>query len=178
MKYLFDLDGTLVDTDELNRDAYRYALEKLGYPKTSGCETRLTRKDLSFVNADDLEKIIKLKQKYFAGIWLPYRITINTALMQRIKKYGKDNCYIWTKASKNRVNSILKQCNLTSMFKSVLYDQKFNWHISMKTIQRAIGSDEFIIFDNEPVFFDELFSQNIAHIVSKQFDVYAYHIKL
>lgn len=31
MKYLFDLDGTLVDTDKLNRDAYRYALEKLGY---------------------------------------------------------------------------------------------------------------------------------------------------
>ena len=32
MKYLFDLDETLIHSDSLNSDAYNYALEKCGYP--------------------------------------------------------------------------------------------------------------------------------------------------
>lgn len=89
MKYLFDLDGTLIHSDALNNDAYNYALEKFGYPQIFSPERRLTRKDLLFVKTEDLTNIIKLKQKYFTEIWLPYRLTINTALTQRIRKLAK-----------------------------------------------------------------------------------------
>ena len=84
MKYLFDLDETLIHSDSLNCDAYNYALEKCGYPRIEDC-LRLTRDSLQFIPTTDLKKIIKIKQNYFTKSWLPYRIVLNTALLQRIK---------------------------------------------------------------------------------------------
>ena len=175
---LFDLDGTLIHSDTLNNDAYNYALEKFGYPQIFSPERRLTRKDLLFVKTEDLTNIIKLKQKYFTEIWLPYRLTINTVLIQRIRKISKDSCYIWTKANKNRVFSILKQCGLTNLFKAVLFDEKLNFYVSMQEIRKTVHSDEFIIYENDTVLFDGVPLQKIDHIIAGKFDVYAYHIKL
>lgn len=50
MKYLFDLDETLIHSDSLNSDAYNYALEKCGYPRIEDC-LRLTRDSLQFIPA-------------------------------------------------------------------------------------------------------------------------------
>lgn len=178
MKYLFDLDGTLIHSDALNNDAYNYALEKFGYPQIISPERRLTRKDLLFVKTEDLTNIIKLKQKYFTEIWLPYRLTINTGLTQRIREISKDSCYIWTKANKNRVFSILKQCGLTNLFKAVLFDEKLNFDVSMQEIRKTIHSDEFIIYENDTALFDGFPLQKIDHIIAGKFDVHAFYIKL
>ena len=110
MKYLFDLDETLIHSDSLNCDAYNYALAKCGYPRIEDC-LRLTRDSLQFLPASDLKKIIRIKQNYFTKSWLPYRIVLNTALLQRIRGYGKKNCYLWTSASKQRALSVLRRCN-------------------------------------------------------------------
>lgn len=107
MKYLFDLDETLIHSDSLNCDAYNYALEKCGYPRIEDC-LRLTRDSLQFIPASDLKKIIRIKQNYFTRSWLPYRIVLNTALLQRIRGYGKKNCYLWTSASKQRAQGYIE----------------------------------------------------------------------
>lgn len=115
MKYLFDLDETLIHSDFLNCDAYNYALAKCGYLRIEDC-LRLTRDSLQFIPTTDLKKIIKIKQNYFTKSWLPYRIVLNTALLQRIRGYGKKNCYLWTSASKQRALSVLRRCKLKHFF--------------------------------------------------------------
>lgn len=58
MKYLFDLDETLIHSDSLNCDAYNYALAKCGYPRIEDC-LRLTRDSLQFIPTTDLKKSLK-----------------------------------------------------------------------------------------------------------------------
>ena len=66
MKYIFDLDETLIQSTTLNNDAYNYALEKFGYPRINTSE-RITREELNFIPEELLRKIIKEKQKYFSS---------------------------------------------------------------------------------------------------------------
>lgn len=87
MKYIFDLDDTLIYSTALNNDAYNYALEKFGYPRINTSK-RLTREKLKFISSEKLKKIIEEKQKYFTGEWLSYRVILNSELIERIKKYG------------------------------------------------------------------------------------------
>jgi len=48
LKYLIDLDDTLIYSTPLNNDAYNYALQKFGYQVIT-TKKRITREDLSFV---------------------------------------------------------------------------------------------------------------------------------
>lgn len=83
MKYIFDLDDTLISSTALNNDAYNYALEKYGYPRvcTNG---RLTREKLKFIPESILDKIICEKQRHFTSKWLPDRIVLNKELKEVI----------------------------------------------------------------------------------------------
>mgnify|MGYP002711203293 CR=1 FL=1 len=109
MKYFIDLDDTLVNSTILNNDAYNFALEQYGFDRIVTKE-RLTR-DL-LVGYKNLDKIIKLKQKYFTLEWLPYRLILNKELLSKLNKFGKLNCFLWTKADKTRANKIVESCNL------------------------------------------------------------------
>lgn len=153
MKYLFDLDETLIHSDSLNSDAYNYALAKCGYPRIEDC-LRLTRDSLQFIPTTDLKKIIRIKQNYFTRSWLPYRIVLNTALLQRIRGYGKKNCYLWTSASKQRALSVLRRCKLKHFFNRILFDKKTNISASMQKLKGQLHSDKFIIFENDPTLFE------------------------
>ena len=166
MKYLFDLDETLIHSDSLNSDAYNYALEKCGYPRIEDC-LRLTRDSLQFIPTTDLKKIIRIKQNYFTRSWLPYRIVLNTALLQRIRGYGKKNCYLWTSASKQRALSVLRRCKLKHFFNRILFDKKTNISASMQKLKGQLHSDKFIIFENDPTLFENHHIQIMERIVSE-----------
>lgn len=49
MKYIIDLDDTLIQSTVLNNDAYSYALEKCGYTRLNTKE-RLMREKLQFIS--------------------------------------------------------------------------------------------------------------------------------
>ena len=177
MKYLFDLDETLIHSDSLNSDAYNYALEKCGYPRIEDC-LRLTRDSLQFIPASDLKKIIRIKQNYLTRSWLPYRIVLNTALLQRIRGYGKKNCYLWTSASKQRALSVLRRCKLKHFFNRILFDKKTNISASMQKLKGQFHSDKFIIFENDPTLFENHHIQIMERIVSEKFHVYVYLVDI
>ena len=64
MKYIIDLDDTLICSTKLNNDAYNYSLEKYGFNRISTTD-RITRDKLTFINSELLKKIITEKQIYF-----------------------------------------------------------------------------------------------------------------
>lgn len=175
MKYIFDLDETLIQSTTLNNDAYNYALEKFGYPRTNTSE-RLTREKLNFIPSTLLQKIIKEKQKYFTSEWLPYRITINTELVELIRGHGRKNCYLWTKASKNRVKSILRYCCLDNLFNKIIFDDKSTFLTSIEKLKAVTHSDKFIIYEDTLNLFDNEQVELLEHFVTESFDVFEYSI--
>ncbi len=111
MKYIFDLDETLISTTALNNDAYNYAFERYGYLRINTI-SRITRDDLALIEPKLKAKIVRDKLKYFTSEWLPYRTILNKMLIESIIGYGRKDCYLWTKAEKARVKLILRYCNL------------------------------------------------------------------
>jgi len=175
MKYIFDLDETLIQSTTLNNDAYNYALEKFGYQRINTSE-RITREKLNFIPVELLRKIIKEKQKYFTSEWLPYRIIINKELVIKLKEYGRKNCYLWTKANKDRVKSILSYCKLDRLFGKIIFDDKTAFKTSIAKLNAATCSGMFIIYENNKKFFDNERVKIIEHLKTKYFDVTKYLI--
>lgn len=175
MKYIFDLDETLIKSSTLNNDAYNYALEKFGYPRIITSD-RLTREKFNFIPSTLLQKIIKEKQKYFTSEWLPYRIIINTELVELIRKYGKKNCYLWTKASKNRVKSILRYCCLDNLFNKIIFDDKSTYQTSIEKLKAVTHSDKFIIYEDNHNLFDNEYVKISEQLKTQNFNITEYLI--
>lgn len=110
--------------------------------------------------------------------WLPYRIVLNTALLQRIREYGKTNCYLWTSASKQRALSVLRRCKLKHFFNRILFDKKTNITASMQKLKGRLHSDKFIIFENDPTLLENNHIQIMERIVSEKFHVYVYSVDM
>lgn len=177
MKYIFDLDDTLIQSTSLNNDAYNYALEKFGYSRIKTIE-RITRETINFLPPVILRNIIEEKQKYFISEWLPYQTIVNQKLIERIVGYSQENCYLWTKASKRRVTPILKYFNLEGLFNGVIFDNKANFYDSIQKLKVLTQSYEFTIYENNHKFFNDEQTRIIEYIKTENFDVAAYLIKI
>lgn len=169
------MDDTLIQSTSFNNDAYNYVLEKFGYSRIK-TKDRITREKLNFLPFPVLRKVIREKQKYFTSEWLPYRTTINCKLIESIVSYGKENCYLWTKASKRRVESILKYFKFNELFNGVIFDNKVNFYHSINKLKALTNSNEFIIYENNHKFFNISRAKIIEHIKATNFDVAAYLI--
>ncbi len=135
-KYIFDLDNTLVFTDDLNNEAYNYALKFLGKERISDVK-RITREIVfSKYNLTKSEKkdLVKLKQAYFADNI--NKINKNEDLLNLILELGPAECILWTKADECRVNAILEYLNLNDAFSWVLYSKKTDTEKDIEKICR------------------------------------------
>lgn len=171
MKYFIDLDDTLVNSTTLNNDAYNFALEQFGFNRiiTKG---RVTRDLLT--SYKDLNEIIKLKQKYFTLDWLPYRLILNKELLLKLNKFGKSNCYLWTKADKTRANKIMESCNLSKLFKDIIFDEKINFSTSLHNLKQISNSNKIVIYENNHNFFQNQEYKIVDEINNKDFNIKGY----
>ncbi len=144
MIYIVDLDDTLVLTKDLNNDAYNYALEKNGKKRIKS-RKRLTRENLGF-EVDN--KIIADKQIFFAQKWIKYRVVVNKNLLDDLQIQCKKNCFLWTRADKNRAYYILHELNLNKYFEKIIFDDKKNFNISIKKIKAITRSNTCLIFED------------------------------
>lgn len=123
--YVFDLDNTIVMTDELNNKAYNYALASFNLSPLN-IKERITReiirKQFPSLNNYFLTQIIKLKQKYFINN-LKYT-SLNKDIYLLIKKIGKTACILWTKAEVFRTIPLLVYHNLIDSFAFILISKK------------------------------------------------------
>ncbi len=179
MTIICDLDDTLIYTTQLNNDAYNYALEHFGYKRIDDTD-RIIRQCLNFINKTALDKIIALKQIYFNQNWLKYRTIINEILLNKLKTYGKQNCYLWTTADKTRVSSITWHYQLDRYFSDIIFDPKTNFVNSLDLIKTKCCFKNCIIYENNPNNFNPLFHQikMVDHISTNSFDVKGYMINL
>ncbi len=144
MVYVVDLDDTLVSTKNLNNDAYNFALENNGRKRLKTGK-RLTRENLG---GTPNEKIITDKQKYFAQKWLKYRVVVNEYILNILQKQGKENCYLWTSADKNRTEYLLKELDLAKYFNQIIFDDKKDLNNSLKRLKDITKSNVFLIFED------------------------------
>lgn len=175
MIYVVDLDDTLVCSTQLNNDSYNFALEQYNYKRLPTNE-RITRKKLNFINNLTRKAIITLKQTYFTKEWLPYRVVLNKPLIERLITKPKSNCYLWTKADKNRATKIVDYCKLHKYFKDIIFDDKESFNKSILKLSNIVKSKQFIIYENNYMFFANQNCKVVDEIKNKFFNIKGYLI--
>lgn len=133
-KHVFDLDNTLVFTDNLNSEAYNYALGILGKEPLFDVG-RITRHIVySKYSLSNHEKdiLVEAKQKYFLDHI--EKIKANKDLVNLLLSLSSSECLLWTSADKCRVEAILSYLNLTDAFSMVLYSNKANIKDDLESI--------------------------------------------
>lgn len=124
-RYLFDMDGSLFFSDELNGESYNYALRKFGYEAIS-CSERLTRSVVKRcyprMSAYDLDRIIEAKQDYFMANVRSVRE--NEILLSLLKTIGPRRSVLWTAGSRKRIEEMLKAFSLEDAFSQRFYSLK------------------------------------------------------
>ena len=149
MVYVVDLDDTLVLTKNLNNDAYNFALEKHGQSRIK-TNKRLTRENFGETAS---KKLINDKQNYCAQKWLKYRVVVNEEILSILQNQNRKDCYLWTRADKNRADFILKELDLYKYFNKVIYDDKKDLNSSLKRLKDITKSNVFLIFEDNEKFF-------------------------
>ena len=175
MIYVVDLDDTLVSSTQLNNDSYNFALEQYNYNRLP-TNKRITRGKLNFIDNSTRKAIITLKQDYFTKSWLPYRVVLNKALIEKLIINQKSNCYLWTKADKNRATKIIDCCKLDKYFKDVIFDDKESFNKSILKLNNIVKSNQFIIYENNELFFEKQNCKIVDKIKNKFFDIKGYLI--
>ena len=124
---LFDLDGTLLDTDMANNGAYHYAIKQVigndSFPELSYLK-RITRKDVAAIDGVDettLNEIIDKKKWAYRNQlkWGNSAPIITVEILKRHFKYNE--CYIVTSAEKSRAELLIHGYGLDKFIKDVIY---------------------------------------------------------
>lgn len=138
-KYVFDLDNTLVYTNLLNNDSYNYALSILGLSQIYNVE-RITR-EIVFMKYPNISmsvrnEILRLKQKHFKKNL--HRTSLNKMLIKLLLMQKKEDCILWTSASRSRTLNILKFYDIEREFISIIFGKKDNINFELEKIYNVL----------------------------------------
>lgn len=121
--FFFDLDGTLVDTNEANLQAYKKAVKEVTNLDVNS-KKRFTRSSLMecIPNLKDEEQdlIINKKEEYFSE-FLPLTI-LNKPIYDILERYHQSNTTVLvTNCRQGRAMQILDYHNMAHMFSHLLF---------------------------------------------------------
>ena len=102
---------------------------------------------------------------------MPYRLITNNALIEKLIQNKKNNCFLWTKADKQRTNAILELCDLKKYFKSVIFDKKECFNKSVHLLKQCTSSNNLIIYENNFDFFKNQNVEIVDTIQNSKFNV-------
>lgn len=155
---IFDLDGTIVNTDEANFLAYKEAvreIEKKDLSSLYSKNERFTRNKLKeilpMLNTQEYNEIVKIKN----AVYHKYlqKSSINTSILKIINNFSKTNKIILaTKSHKERADLVLKHHNLVDIFDYKFYKNYYNKENNkFKYILEylKINPNLTIVFENE-----------------------------
>jgi len=154
---LFDLDGTLIDTDKANFLSYQEAVKNvknIDLKLIYNSYERFTREKLNLMipnlTVQEYKKIVKLKTNIFQKN-LKYTV-LNTSIFQILDKFSKTNKIILaTNSHKIKANLLLNYYNLFNLFDKKYYkesymnqDNKYQYIIN----DLNINLNDIIIFED------------------------------
>lgn len=158
--FIFDLDGTLVDTNYSNFLAYKKAVKdvlKFDFNPSYNPGTRFNRDTLklSFPNLPDYQfsNIVTLKSSYFTGFLPETKLIESTALI--LYKYCNTNRTILvTKCQKQRAEQVLNYHGLKDKFSDLFFNDYSEHNKTSNKFQNAItqlglSPDLIIAFEDE-----------------------------
>ncbi|MBQ6755142.1 MAG: HAD hydrolase-like protein [Bacteroidales bacterium] len=128
--FVFDLDGTLVNTDSANFYAYQEAIREYKGINISVSQNRFTRSDLEIlfpnIRQTELKKIIELKEECFK-YYLKYT-TPNTYFIEKLQElsHNKQECILLTSAHRRRAVELLEYYNLKIYFTKMYFHEDYN----------------------------------------------------
>lgn len=154
---IFDLDGTLIDTDETNFLSYQEAIKNVKNIDLKSIyknNERFTREKLNLVipnlTIQELETIVKLKTNIFQK---NLECTVlNTSIFKIVDKFSKTNSIILaTNSHKLKAELLLNHHNLFELFSKKYYkenyvnqDNKYQYIIN----DLNINLNDIIIFED------------------------------
>ena len=154
---LFDLDGTLIETNYANFLAYNKAIyEEIERNIIYNPNERFTREKLKIkfpsLTVEQVKNIIAKKELFFEE-FLP-KTKLNKFSFYFVEKYGNTNKnFLVTNSRKNRALSILRYYNLENKFEEIFFRQKNNSRRvnKFKNVISKLNIDPkmFLIFENE-----------------------------
>ena len=157
---IFDLDGTLVDTDEANFLSYKDAIKiimKIDINLSPYPQQRFTRKLLKQIiprlSDNKYHQIIELKNKLFDK-YLD-KTKLNSIIVEILKKYRDINTLILsTNSHKERAIKVLMFHNLFDKFNYKFYKDDIIYKKDMNKykyviIENQILPNQMVIFENE-----------------------------
>ena len=149
---VFDLDGTVVNTDMVNYLAYKEAIQQiigLDLLITHSKDERFTREKLisTIDNLTDLqyENIIEMKN----GIYQKYlpMSKVNACVIGVIEKYSNNNKIILaTSSRKNRAEMVLQHHGLTNNFDYIFFKEDYNQKSKFLHVVNYFGVSVSLIF--------------------------------
>lgn len=157
---LFDMDGTLVDTDFSNFLSYKNAIQSvvgLGKEILYNPNERFNRTTLKsiFPNVTETEyiKIIEIKEEIYKGYLQETKL--NVPVVNFLMQYYKTNkTVLVTNCREDRALMTLNYHNLTDKFSNLFFREISNNKIRTNKFKNAISSlkilpQNIIVFENE-----------------------------
>lgn len=148
---VFDLDGTLVDTDKANSMAYQQAVyDETGLTlKTSN--KRLTREYVQSylkVNESIMQKIIKQKEEHFIDY---LNCTIPLPSLYLLKNLQNTHNILLTLSRKQRANLVLDYYSASKYFRNKYYREDFYGKSKFDFLINELHNapDTIILFEND-----------------------------
>ncbi len=124
--FLFDLDGTLVDSSAAHERAYRDALAghsrelaaAFGYEATKGKRTVEVFRELGLGEPELLARLVRKKQEAYLAHVARGDVELfpgARALLDRLVATGR-GCFLATGASRRSTDQVLARCGVTGLF--------------------------------------------------------------
>lgn len=177
---MFDLDGTLVDTDYANSLAYKNAISevlsseasmKVNMKKRFNRET--LKKEYPELSSLELNEIVKLKEiNYINNLTFTKLITKVSSLVDKYS--GKNKLVLITQSRKARAEATLRYHNLLDKFDYKFFGNDTNkFKNALETMD--VGPEEVIVFENDMTEYEEAINagiprDNILLIKNNEYD--------
>ena len=169
MKFIIDLDNTLVLSDEANNIAYNAALRLEGIDPLplSGRITRsVVLKTYPKLTGEQMDRIIANKNRLYPV----HETRLNHDLVEYIKMQGKNACLLWSSANEKRILSILDYHKLRSLFFDIFISAKSDIIKDLEVLvnRYAMTYQELIVFEDTDRYIAELREKGIRVVDIKQ----------